>query len=177
MTSLPEPELVYAGIFRRFFAFLADCAVLVLFAFITAVNVLPGHDASPHAVKALARLTLIFWLVYMIAAPYFTGMTLGKYLLGIEIRSSRPDHARPAIWELAMRETVFRWMSLILFLGYIPAFNDPRHRSWSDRWANTVVVRRTGKPRRWVVWAFVLIMLAILTLIWLTTLFFLAYRT
>jgi hypothetical protein len=47
-----------------------------------------------------------------------------------------------------MRESVFRWMSFILFIGHIPAFSDNRHRSWSDRMANTVVVVRQAKRRR-----------------------------
>ena len=114
---------------RRFLAYLADCFILVLYAFILAGwMALRGRDPNNESAHALGRLALILWLIYMVAAPYFTGMTLGRYLLGVEIRSSRPGHAHPALWELGMRETAFRWMSCILFIGYIPAFFDARPR-------------------------------------------------
>jgi hypothetical protein len=50
-----------------------------------------------------------------------------------------------------MRETVFRWISLFFFMGYGRAFSDGRHRYWSDRMANTVVVVRQAKRRRFTV--------------------------
>jgi hypothetical protein len=150
---------------RRCLAFLTDCSLVAIFAVILAgFLAFRGVDISDEGTRAVGELALIFWLVYMVMATYFTRMTVGKYLLSIEIRSSRPGQIRPAIWELGMRETAFRWMSTLLFLGYIPAFSDSRHRSWSDRWANTVVVRRNVKPRRWIVGLFAFTILGILLL-------------
>jgi hypothetical protein len=150
---------------RRFLAFTADCGVLGLFAFV--VVALISFSDSPvtdEIRRSLGRIAVILWLLYMVVASYFKQMTVGKYLLGVELQSTRPGSVRPLIWELAMRETVFRWMSLIMLIGYIPAFSDARHRSWSDRWANTVVVRRNVKPRRWIVGLFAFTILGILLL-------------
>jgi uncharacterized RDD family membrane protein YckC len=146
-------EVVYAGMGRRFLAFVADCVIFVLIALVLGgILLVSGRPLR----EEVGRLIVTLWLIYMVTALYFTRTTIGKYLLGMEVRSSRPGQDVPALWELAMRETVFRWLSFLLFMGYIPAFTDVRHRTWSDRWANTVVVRRIGKPSRWIMSLFAL---------------------
>jgi len=138
--------LIYAGMWRRGLAFLADvCTFLLLAALMQAAL----SYRSPSI--DLTNTIQILWLTSIILSLRFTGTTLGKYTFNIEVRSSRPGPKRPAIWELAMRETFFRWMSLLFFMGYIPAYSDSRHRSWSDRMANTVVVMRQKKRRRFII--------------------------
>src|SRR5262245_13279411 len=106
----PSEPLVYAGMLRRALAFLADCATLPLFAATVA-----GATPSGRNVTAQGRLTLVLWLAYIIVSLRLFGTTLGKRAFNIEIRSSRPG-GMPTICELTMRETVFRWLSLICFL-------------------------------------------------------------
>ena len=131
---------------RRLFAFVADVGTLLLLAALVKMA-LSDRAASLDLTNTIQ----ILWLTSIILSLRFTGTTLGKYTFKIEVRSSLPQPMRPAIWELAMRETFFRWMSLLFFMGYIPAYSDSRHRSWSDRMANTVVVMRQKKRRRFTV--------------------------
>jgi len=160
----PENQLIYPGMGRRFLAFVADCVVLVVLSFVIgAILFLSGRrDLSENLVVDLA---FILWLIYIVLALYFAHTTIGKYLFNIEVRSSRPDRAYPRISDLAMRDTVFRWISLILLTGYMPAFFDRCHRASTDRWANTLVVRRTGKPSRVITGIFVFITVSLLVLI------------
>jgi len=135
-----EGQLVYVGMGRRLLAFVADWVAFVAFRVVIHVT-LPIQDED-----AEWRLALILWLAYMVLTLYFAHTTIGKYLFNIEVRSTRPGRIYPRISDLAMRETVFRWISMILLIGYIPAFYDQRYRAATDKWANTVVVRRAGKP-------------------------------
>src|SRR5690349_17426832 len=122
---------------RRLFAFLADCGTFLLFGILTiGILMLAG---MAEKTERLARPILILWLAFIVLSLRFSGTTLGKYAFNVEVRSSRPGRTRPAIWELAMRETLFRWMSCLCFIGYYHAFSDKWHRSWSDRMVNTVV--------------------------------------
>jgi len=146
--SLPGGEpLIYAGMWRRLFALWADAGTFLLFAFVVAWAL---ASLSPD-VNHLLRLVAILWLTGIILSLRLTGTTLGKYTFNIEVRSSRAGRTRAAIWELAMRETVFRWMSICFFMGYGYVFSDGQHRYWSDRMANTVVVMRQKKRRRFTV--------------------------
>jgi len=97
---------------RRLFAFLADvCTFLLLAALVKAAL---GYR-SPSI--DLTNTIQILWLTSIILSLRFTGTTLGKYTFNIEVRSSRTGPKRPAIWELAMRETFFLWMSRGFFMG------------------------------------------------------------
>jgi hypothetical protein len=146
-TALEDASpLVYASMTRRFLAYLADFSTLPFF--IACVTLALGPDE--RQINHVIRPVTIVWLTCIVLSLRFCGTTPGKYTFNLEVRSSRLGHRYAAIWELAMREPVFRWMSFLFFAGYIPAFSDSRHRSWSDRYANTVVVVRQGKRQRFV---------------------------
>ena len=144
MSNLPGAEpLIYAGMWRRLFAFFADVGTFLPFAALVVVAV----GDTEHNVNHLIRPILILWLTAIILSLRFSGTTPGKYTFNLDLRSTRQGRTRPAIWELAMRETVFRWMSLFVFMGYGRAFSDGRQRYWSDRMSNTVLVMRQDKRR------------------------------
>jgi hypothetical protein len=131
---------------RRFLCYLWDWCAFVLFA--ACFTVVLGRDGQ--RVNQPIRPVTIVWLMCIVLLLRFCGTTPGWYTFNLEVRSSRPSHRYAAIWELAMRETVFRWMSLLFFAGYIPTFSDSQRRSWSDRYAKTIVVMRQGKRQGFV---------------------------
>jgi len=86
---------------RRLFAFLADVGTFLLLAALVKMA-LSDRAASVDLTNTIQ----ILWLTSIILSLRFTGTTLGKYTFNIEVRSSLPGPKQPAIWELAMRETI-----------------------------------------------------------------------
>src|SRR4051812_39929342 len=126
MSSLPGAEpLIYAGMWRRLFAFLADAGTLLLLA---ALINLPLMNRTPGV--DLTNTIRVLWLTSIIVSVRLSGTTLGKYTFNVEVRSIGPGQKRPPIWELAMRETVFRWISICCFMDYGRTFSDGRRRYW-----------------------------------------------
>jgi len=89
------------------------------------------------------------WLEFLVGTTYFVLLdrwshtTLGKFALGMEVRSTRDDEIFPGTFDVFIRETVGRWISfLFLFMGYVAAISDPLSQATSDKWAHTVVVKR-----------------------------------
>jgi len=95
-----EPTIRYAGFFVRVVAFLVDGAVLAAFGFplaaagylgVRAGSVVLGHTAPLELDESLATLLMAAW--FAMAVVYFTvlhrsyGQTIGKSLLGLEVRT------------------------------------------------------------------------------------------
>ena len=96
--------------------------------------------ANPFALAAVATL-------YFPAVTIATRTTLGKYMLGIGLMSSDPEHPTPSAGRLLLRETVGRFVSAIWFgVGYWMALNSPQRQTWSDRMGHTFVVRKSTPP-------------------------------
>ena len=99
-----------------------------------------GHDTplTPGASLVFSLITL----VYYFAGEAATGQTLGKHLLGIEVR--RADGARADPTRIVVR-TLMRlvdYIPLLYGLGLVVMGSTRRRQRLGDIFADTVVVRR-----------------------------------
>ena len=132
-----------AGFYTRLAAFAVDgiisgAAALVITALLRLVM------ADVMNTYVLFNITLGGVISYVITTAYFViltsccGMTLGKRLMRICVVSVDKEPLR--FWQVLYRETVGRYLSSILCLGYIVLACDRRHRGFHDMLADTRVV-------------------------------------
>lgn len=147
---VPEPtgEGDYApsdcvGFGRRLAAFAIDSVVawIASLAISSTAGLLLGSAMDDYllfdiTVKAVVRAIVV--ALYFVLLTGFTGSTLGKRLLRIQVVS--PDGAKPSWWSVIYRETVGRYLSSLMCVGYIVLAFDPRHRGFHDMLADTRVV-------------------------------------
>jgi uncharacterized RDD family membrane protein YckC len=148
-----EPAAVpYAGFFVRAVAFLVDGAVLAVFGIplaaagyfgIRAGLMVLGKTTPIEVDEAFLEFLIVAWFV--MAAAYFTllhrsyGQTIGKSLLGLQVRSL---HLGPVGFGRSLLRTVAYAASSSFFgLGFILVALTPRKRGWHDFLAGTCVVR------------------------------------
>ena len=80
---------------------------------------------------------------YMTLANALYHTTIGKYVMGLEVRSVNPTLIYPTFSQILLRETIGRLASSLFFgVGYWGSMRVPENRAWSDRLANTVVTKR-----------------------------------
>lgn len=139
---------VYAGFFVRLSAYLIDwlivsaallfvripvwianlggCADLILKDFIFEYSV---YDIILYLLK----------VVYFVLLTYFTGSTLGKKLLQIQVVST--EERKPTFFEIVFRESVGKFLSaLIIYIGYFMIGVDKKKRGFHDILSDTYVV-------------------------------------
>lgn len=139
---------VYAGFFVRLSAYLIDwlivsaalliiripvwianlggCADLILKDFIFEYSI---YDIVLYLLK----------VAYFVLMTYFTGFTLGKKLLQIQVVST--EGRKPTFFEIVFRESVGKFLSaLILYVGYFMIGADKQKRGLHDILSDTYVV-------------------------------------
>lgn len=146
-------ELNAAGFWPRAAAFVLDRALL--WAALLAVR-LPLWIASLFGGWTSRAVLFQFdWkdiLCWALSAAYFValtaccGATLGKKAM--RLRVVTPAGERPKFFSVLYRETVGRYLSGILCIGYIMAAADPQKRALHDLLCDTRVVYDDGGPRR-----------------------------
>jgi hypothetical protein len=137
--ELPQ-TLLYATMWERLNAYTCDFAVifLVLGTFILSGVPLPNS----------ARAGIALFVAYMTLSQSIFHTTVGKYLFGLELRSTGHRELYPPFWAVLSRETGGRFVSMLFAgVGYWAWVRRPQNQAWSDRIAGTVVVRRTTTPR------------------------------
>ncbi|MDO4566031.1 MAG: RDD family protein [Oscillospiraceae bacterium] len=132
-----------AGFFTRFFAFLLDCLVAGIMALIVngLLGLALGSALDEYVLFSIRLRGVISWLVsalYFVLLTGFTGMTAGKRLLRIKVLSA--DGAKAGWWSVIYRETIGRYLSSLLGIGYLVLAFDRRHRGFHDMLADTRVV-------------------------------------
>lgn len=100
-------------------------------------------------------LDVLCWLVvaaYFVLMTYFTGGTLGKKVM--RLRVEKEDGSALGLVDTIYRETVGRFLSGILCLGYLMALADRKKRAFHDYLCDTRVIydevafrARDGKER------------------------------
>lgn len=129
-------NIVNAGFFIRLCAYLIDI-IIIYFAtliiripmfFVSVFN--PNHlwkkqILFEHTTKSIVF--FIFTALYFTLMTYYKGYTLGKRLLGIKVVYNDSAEALTFI-DVLYRETIGRYLSSLLFIGYIliGASNDKR---------------------------------------------------
>ena len=138
-----------AGVGYRLIAYLADVAILTFSLGWLEVLSFFGKIIAPDTFLSryvIWRFTLIDILVYVLTSLYFilttkfTGRTLGKALMSLRVVS---DTSEKLGWiQVIYRETVGKYLSGILFIGYIIMLCDRRKRALHDILADTLVIRQ-----------------------------------
>ncbi len=144
----PPLELArYASFFKRLFAYFLDNLLIAAFTcFVTTVTL-------GDAVAALAdfdNIVFVAWLVYGLNSAafigYFTittgssGMTAGKYLMGINVRrdgGGEVGYARAFVRSLSYFVSGF-----VFYLGFLSALFSKKSQALHDLIADTVVLEK-----------------------------------
>ena len=145
---------VTAGFFPRLAAYLIDRLLLLLalgmVRFPAWISMLSGE--SVFSTRVLFDHSLLQVLCYVLALAYFVlltwcgGATLGKRALGLRVVNARGQDC--SFWTLLFRESVGRYLSGILCIGYILIFTNNEHQALHDRLCDTYVVWAQPAPHR-----------------------------
>jgi uncharacterized RDD family membrane protein YckC len=148
-----EPTLRYAGFFLRVFAFLIDAVVLGAFGVplaaagyfgLRAGTAMLGHAVPVDADETLLTILMLAWFV--MATIYFTvlhrryGQTIGKSLVGIEVRTLELE--KLGVARSLLRTLGYGLSSTFFGFGFFLVALTPRKRAWHDFLAGTCVVRQ-----------------------------------
>lgn len=97
---------------------------------------LTRHVLFHHTGEAV--LCYLLQSAYFVLMTYFGGATLGKRAMGLRVVST--DGQKCSFMTVLYRETIGRYLSRILFIGYLLAIGDIEHRTLHDRICDTRVV-------------------------------------
>lgn len=152
-------ERITAGFFPRFCSYLLDRLILgILLLFVRVpmwVAALAGSELYSRAVlfhyslrEVVCAAVICAWFVLFTARR---GATPGKKAMGLRVVNADGSDVS---WKTAfLRETVGRYLSGLLCIGYLLMLGDGEHRALHDRIFDTVVVweereRKTSVPGR-----------------------------
>ncbi len=145
--AAPQNSAVYASIGDRFlavtldgiFLFLILVPIAVIFVVLSAL--VRSNDLIVlmiNFVHSLVNIIILFgYQIYFIGSK---GQTPGKMIMKVKVLKL-DTKAVPGYMTAFVRDLVKNFISSILLLGYITAFNDPQKRTWHDKIAGTVVVK------------------------------------
>lgn len=135
-----KTDAIRAGFGPRAAAFVIDRFLLVLALLFVRIPALfsGGGTAILFRFSAADVLCYVLVSVYFILLTHFTGSTLGKKVMGLHVE--KEDGKKPSLVDVIYRETIGRYLSGILCLGYLMVLADSRHRAFHDYICDTRVV-------------------------------------
>lgn len=85
-------------------------------------------------------------VVYNIWLVNWKGATWGKKVMKLKIVSN--DYQQPSLGKIILRESIGKWLSSLLNLGYLWMIVDKKSQTFHDKMANTFVVKvdQSGQP-------------------------------
>lgn len=130
-------EVIYAGFFVRLSAYLIDIIIvgLILLALKVPMWIIslfnPEFILLRPVLFDFSTWDITIYLLssfYFILLHYFKGATIGKFLLRIKVVSDKNEEGKLTLINAIYRETIGRYLSGLLFIGYlfIGASNDKR---------------------------------------------------
>lgn len=145
MQSRCDNTSISAGFFVRAAAFLIDL-LLVGFvdSFIRVIAFFIRLATGARLANILFNYDVVDIICYIISAAYFvvftgfTGNTLGKKAMKLQV--IKKDGGPLSFFDALYRETIGRYLTSILFIGYIVAACDQENRGFHDMLADTRVV-------------------------------------
>jgi len=144
-----KTDAIRAGFGPRAAAFLLDRLLLVIALLSVRIPALfaGGGTAILFRFTAVDVLCYVLVCIYFILLTHFTGSTLGKKVMGLRVE--KEDGEKPSLPDVIYRETIGRYLSSILFLGYFMVLADSRQRAFHDYLCDTRVVydRRVIHPQ------------------------------
>ena len=144
-------EYEYAGFWVRFAAYIIDSIIisaglLIVKLFFGIVSLIgPEFLSTAFDSAILFQYSLRDIILYLASAAYFvlltyyTGTTLGKHVMNLRVISTK-EVAQPSFADLLYRETIGRFLSGILCIGYILAGVDREKRALHDILCDTRVI-------------------------------------
>ena len=135
-----KTDAIRAGFGPRAAAFVLDRFLLVMALLAVRIPAFfsGGGTAILFRFTAVDLICYVLVSVYFILLTYFTGSTLGKKVMGLRVE--KEDGAKPSPVDVIYRETIGRYLSGVLYLGYFMALADSRHRAFHDYICDTRVV-------------------------------------
>lgn len=138
-------DRAYAGFPVRLAAYIVDC---LLAAIVCGMVKMPFSIAAKSGLDILTKNFLFNYsfldvLGYMATAmyfallTYFSHATLGKMLFRLEVVTSREDWT---FINVLYRETVGRFLSSIMYVGYLVVLGEKKHQGFHDMLCDTYVV-------------------------------------
>ncbi|HIW20820.1 MAG TPA: RDD family protein [Candidatus Dorea intestinavium] len=138
-----------AGFFVRLFAYVIDMVIVTLGLVVIRLilmGVMSLLKETPLSGNILFHYNLkdivlyVCQVLYFILLTYYTGTTLGKKLLNLQVVSIQAER-KPSLFEITYRETIGRFLSaIIFFVGYIMIGVDNEKRGFHDKLSDTKVV-------------------------------------
>ena len=153
--SCGEKDVVYAGFWVRFAAFLIDSLIvgagllIVRFMLFAGTSFFRVFDVNPLDIKVLFTYTwkdIILYLAgaaYYIICTYCTGTTPGKRLFNLRVVPAEADEedGKLRLTDVVYRETIGKFLSgVIMNIGYIIAGLDREKRALHDILCDTRVI-------------------------------------
>ena len=147
-------ERIRAGFGVRAAAYLVDRLLLLLaLGFIRVpallVSLFTGGGISRAVLFQYSALDIVCYLLsalYFVLQTYLSGSTLGKKLFHLRVEGNDGEKLR--FVDVLYRETVGRFLSGLLYIGYILALIDSRNRAFHDWLCDTRVVYDSAALRR-----------------------------
>ena len=162
----PPAGTVYAGVGRRFVAWLIDLVPLIVLTVVLVIPIVIGffdaiEDITPGSRASRAEIQAAMSGVFATATPGFVRMSAllqlaalayhagtwlvfgrspGMALMGIRIVREE-DGGRPGFARVAVRYAGYLLSAGFLLIGYAWAIFDSRKQAWHDKLAGTLVVR------------------------------------
>lgn len=142
-----------APFFPRLAAWLLDRLILGILLFVPRMAAAFGKMGSEPLSRAfLFRYSvedIVFWALcaaYFVIMTAVSGATLGKKAMGLKVVT--PEGEKPSFLTVLSRETWARYLSSLLYIGYILCLADPENGTLHDRICDTRVVYAPPKERR-----------------------------
>ena len=140
--SIPSAPVKCAGFWIRWVAFSVDALILIIP--VTIVQLIIGVIFVSAGFSGSARLiseiiyTLVVW-IYFATMTYYKSATLGKMLVGIQVKSE--TGGKLSSGKVVLRETIGKLLSTILiFIGYIMVAFTKNKQGLHDKIAKSIVV-------------------------------------
>ena len=144
---MPDKELSRAGFGPRAAAYILDRALLLIALaivrapFTVAAFFGAGRLSTEYFLFDHSVLDVVCWLlvsVYFVLMTWFGGATLGKLVM--RLRVVREDGEPMRFIDVLYRETIGRYLSGILCIGYLMVLADRQKRGFHDWLCGTCVV-------------------------------------
>ena len=148
-----KTQWIRAGFGPRAAAFLLDqllvaVALLVIKLPAWLVRLYGGQPIGDvlFSFSLLDVLCYVLLSAYFVLLTYITGSTLGKKVMGLRVVRETEEDLR--FVDVLYRETIGRYLSGVLFLGYFMALVDTRKRAFHDYLCETCVIYDHDKKER-----------------------------
>ena len=147
-----DKELRSAPFFPRAAAWLLDRLILGVVLFVprlaVAMRAMSADTLGRAVLFTFSWGDIVLWALaaaYFVALTALCGATPGKKAMGLTVVTR--DGEKPAFLTVLSRETWARYLSSILYIGYILCLVDPENGALHDRICDTRVVYAPPKAR------------------------------